>query len=282
MPAYFHLLTAIFFAISSCTTDSPHYPNNIRSTITSSNVTARTIKEIALPAGFNYAENDDTTYAHWLLDLGLKENRTVYLYNGDLKPDQNVQYGVLDIDIGKKDLVQCADAVIKLRADFLFSKHRYDGLNFTVTSGDDISFEKWLKGFRWKEQGSKLMSYKTNIATNNIQIEFDKFMELVFSYCGSYSLSKQLRQVNDINTIHPGDVFIKGGFPGHAVTVMAVAKNSGGESVFLLSQGYMPAQDIHILKNYRDPELSPWYRIKDIYPLYTPQWQFEKGSLKRW
>jgi hypothetical protein len=282
MPVYFHLLTALFFAISSCTTDTTHYPDNIQPNITSSNVTAKTIKDISLPTGFNYAENNDTIYAHWLLDLGLKENKTVYLYNGDLKPDQNVQYGVLNIDIGKKDLVQCADAVIKLRADFLFAKHRYSELNFTVTSGDSISFEKWLKGFRWKEHGSKLRSYKTNMVVSDSQKEFNKFMELVYSYCGSYSLSKELRPVSDINTIQPGDVFVKGGFPGHAITVMAVAKNSAGERIFLLSQGYMPAQDIHILKNYNNPKLSPWYSVKDIYPLYTPQWQFQTGSLKRW
>ena len=281
MPVYFHLLMVLLSAINSCTEQTQHSDDH-RPNIISAKISPKTIKEITLPKGFNYVKNGDTTYAHWLLDLKLKENKTVHLFNGDLKSDQKVQYGVLDIDIGKKDLLQCADAVIKLRADFLFTNHRYNELNFIVTSGDSISFEKWLKGYRWKEQGSKLISYKANIAANIVQQEFSKFMELVYSYCGSYSLSKQLRSVNDINSIEPGDVFVKGGFPGHAVTVMAVAKNSAGEKIFLLSQGYMPAQDIHILKNYNDPELSPWYSMEGIYPLNTPQWQFEIGSLKRW
>jgi hypothetical protein len=107
-------------------------------------------------------------------------------------------------------------------------------------------------------------------------------MDFVFSYCGSYSLSKQLKEVNDRESLQPGDVFVHGGFPGHAVTVMAVAKNEAGKIIFLLSQGYMPAQDIHILKNYTDPDLSPWYALSDVYPLNTPEWQFHKGSLKRW
>ena len=63
---------------------------------------------------------------------------------------------------------------------------------------------------------------------------------------------------------------------------MAVAKNKVGKKIFLLSQGYMPAQDIHILKNYSNPGLSPWYAVSEIFPLYTPQWQFAPGSLKRW
>ena len=107
-------------------------------------------------------------------------------------------------------------------------------------------------------------------------------MDLVFTYCGTYSLSKQLKPVNDSKSLHTGDIFVYGGFPGHAVTVMAVAKNETGKKIFLLSQGYMPAQDIHILKNYIDQSLSPWYDLSSLYPLYTPEWEFEKGSLKRW
>jgi hypothetical protein len=171
---------------------------------------------------------------------------------------------------------------MKLRADYLFEKHLFDQIKFLTTSGNEISFENWLKGMRWKEQGAKLVSYKIHKEVSEIQKEYYSFMELVFSYCGTYSLSKQLKAVTDSKSLQPGDIFVYGGFPGHAVTVMAVAKNEAGKIIFLLSQGYMPAQDIHILKNYADPALSPWYSIAAIFPLYTPQWQFESGSLRRW
>ena len=280
MPTYFHLLTAILFAISSCTeaeNDIKTKPNKEIAGIVSEN-----IRGISLPQGFNYVDDNDSVYSNWLLGLTLKKSKTVYLYNGKPKSNQDVQYAVLNIDIGKKDLIQCADAAMKLRADYLFEKHLYDQIKFLATSGDEISFESWLKGVRWKAQGTKLVSYNIFKEVSNIQQEYNLFMELVFSYCGTYSLSKQLKPINDNSSIQPGDVFVYGGFPGHAVTVMAVAKNKKDEKIFLLSQGYMPAQDIHILKNYANTELSPWYAISDIYPLYTPQWQFEKGSLKRW
>ena len=193
-----------------------------------------------------------------------------------------MQFGVLNIDIGKKDLLQCADAAMKLRADHLFEKHLFDQIKFLTTSGNDLSFESWLKGMRWKVQGAKLISFNIHKEEPNIQQEYNSFLEFAFSYCGTYSLSKQLRVVNDNKSLQPGDIFVYGGFPGHAVTVMAVAKNEAGKIIFLLSQGYMPAQDIHILKNYTDPDLSPWYDLSGLYPLYTPQWQFDKGSLKRW
>ena len=280
MPIYFQLLTALSFAVCSCTDTKNDIEPKANNKITGINT--ETIRGISLPQGFNYVDDGDSVYSNWLLDLQLKKSKTVYLYNGKLKSNQDVQYSVLNIDIGKKDLIQCADAVMKLRADYLFEKHLYDQIKFSSTSGDEISFKNWLNGVRWKEQGNKLVSYNINKEGTNIQKEFTSFMELVFSYCGTYSLSKQLKPINDSRSIQPGDVFVYGGFPGHAVTVMAVAKNEEGERIFLLSQGYMPAQDIHILKNYADPDLSPWYAISGIYPLYTPQWQFEVGSLKRW
>jgi len=279
MPIYFHLLSALLF-VSSCTDTENGIETKPTKKITGIN--AETIRGISLPQGFNYVDDNDSVYSNWLLGLTLKKSKTVYLYNGKPKSNQDVQYAVLNIDIGKKDLIQCADAAMKLRADYLFEKHLYDQIKFLATSGDEISFESWLKGVRWKAQGTKLVSYNIFKEVSNIQQEYNLFMELVFSYCGTYSLSKQLKPINDNSSIQPGDVFVYGGFPGHAVTVMAVAKNKKDEKIFLLSQGYMPAQDIHILKNYANTELSPWYAISDIYPLRTPQWQFEIGSLKRW
>ena len=280
MPAYFQLMPLFLLILNSCIDKSNLNATNLSDSI--SFVAPKTVRQISMPAGFSYTRSADTSCSNWLLDLELKDDNTVYLHDGRLKSDQTIHYRVLDIDIGKKDLVQCADAAMKLRGDFLFNMGRINDLNFIATSGDTLSFSKWLKGIRWREQGARLVRYKSNLSNNNATKEYDRFMELVFSYCGTYSLSRQLTPVHKINSIQPGDVFIQGGFPGHALTVMAVAENRAGEKIFLLSQGYMPAQDIHILKNFQDRELSPWYSSKSIFPLYTPQWQFESGSLKRW
>lgn len=82
-------------------------------------------------------------------------------------------------------------------------------------------------------------------------------------------------------TVAIGDVFIRGGSPGHAVIVLDMAENKAtGERVFLLAQGYMPAQDIHILKNPSAPNLSPWYSTRFGTTLQTPEWEFKAGELK--
>ena len=79
-----------------------------------------------------------------------------------------------------------------------------------------------------------------------------------------------------------GDVFIQGGFPGHAVMVVDMAVNGRtGEKLFLLIQSYMPAQEIHVLKNPSDSADGPWYELDFGETLRTPEWTFSKDDLKR-
>ena len=54
-----------------------------------------------------------------------------------------------------------------------------------------------------------------------------------------------------------------------------------GDKAFLLGQGYMPAQQFHILKNPAD-ENAPWYYVSKIsYPFETAGVTFKKGTLMR-
>ena len=61
-----------------------------------------------------------------------------------------------------------------------------------------------------------------------------------------------------------------------------VENKSTGEKRFLLLQSYMPAQEIHVLKNPAAGDGSPWYTAAIAWPLATPEWSFPEGSLKRW
>ena len=91
------------------------------------------------------------------------------------------------------------------------------------------------------------------------------------------SLSRELLPVKDTRNITPGNVFIRGGAPGHAVTVVYVAQNAAGQRIFLLAQSYMPAQDIHVLKN--PAAASPWYAAGFTGKMVTPEWVFDAGEL---
>jgi hypothetical protein len=59
-----------------------------------------------------------------------------------------------------------------------------------------------------------------------------------------------------------GDVFLKGEDPGHCVIVLDIVEHEETkEKLFMVAQSYMPAQDIHILKNPKNEKNSPWYSI---------------------
>lgn len=238
---------------------------------------------IAPPAGYEREYCSSGSFAAYFRKLPLlPEGSKVLLYNGKEKRNQAAAFAVIDMEIGKSDLQQCADAVIRLRAEYLWSQKRYGEIKFNFTSGFQADYKKWAEGNRIKVSGNKVTWYAAG-STDYSYKTFRNYLNLVFTYAGTASLSKELISVPYTSLIS-GDVFIKGGFPGHAVIVVDVAVNSKtGEKVFLLAQSYMPAQQIHILMNPDNRHLSPWYKVStsDEGKLATPEWIFDEMDLKR-
>lgn len=240
------------------------------------------VNRIRPPDGYKRAKSAPDTFEDWLRNLPLKKGSPpVYLYNGRKKSNQSAHFAVVDIDVGAKNLQQCADAVIRLRAEYLYSVGGHEKIHFNFTSGDKADFTEWTEGYRPVVNGNRVTWVKSGVEEHSYE-NFKKYLERVFIYAGSYSLSRELQGIQDVNEMKIGDVFIQGGFPGHAVIVVDMAVNEGtGKKLFLLAQSYMPAQDIHILKNPTNSRLSPWYELDFGEALNTPEWTFGESDLKR-
>ncbi len=246
------------------------------------NVEGTTVAErFNVPEGFIRTLIDSTSFSMYLRSLQLKPHGAqVLFYNGQTKRNNQVYDAVVDLPIGKRDLHQCADAVMRLRADYLFKKKAYDSIHFSFTNGFKADYTNWRKGKRIIVNGNQV-SWKQQSQPSDSDKTFWKYLEMVFSYAGTASLSKELKPVT-AEEMRIGDVFIKGGFPGHAVIVVDMALHkTTNEKIFLLAQSYMPAQEIQILKNPNNLELSPWYSNKIGSELRTPEWTFKKTDLKR-
>jgi hypothetical protein len=217
------------------------------------------IGDIPLPNGFKRIQSPTGSFTEWLRNINLKKDKTVFKYDGTPKFNQSAQFAVLDISVGKQDLQQCADAVMRLRAEYLYYKKDFPQINFTDNNGRSYSYQPPYTRDR-----------------------FDKYLLQVFGMCGSASLCKQLTRHIEMKNIEAGDVLIRGGFPGHAVIIMDVAANETGKKIYLVAQSYMPAQDIHVLVNPADKSLSPWYEVNDDTLIQTPEYTFSKHELKRW
>lgn len=238
-------------------------------------------KRFLPPKGYKRPTASTSSYTSFLRNIELKPHgSTVHLYNG-IEKHNKVADAVLRFDVGKYDLQQCADAVMRIRAEYLFSQKRYRDIHFKFTNGFQAEYLRWQQGERIVVSGNTCQWVKKAKVDTSYDA-FRNYLEKVYAYAGSLSLSKELLAVKNLKSIEAGDVFIKGGTPGHAVTVMDVAMNAKGEKIFLLSQSYMPAQDIHILKNFNDLSISPWYRVSDIEStLETPEYTFEPQDLMR-
>ncbi|MEW5962343.1 MAG: DUF4846 domain-containing protein [Pseudomonadota bacterium] len=217
---------------------------------------------IAPPVGFVRVPAAPGSWAEWLRALPMKpDGAPVLLYTGARKWRQDVHAAVIDIDTGNRDLQQCADAIMRLRAEWLYAAGRTSEIAFDDTDGKRLRFQ--------------------SVATKDYA-SFRKYMTRVFAYAGTYSLARELRPAEP-KDLTIGDVFIKGGFPGHAVLVADLVEHpETKERRFLLLQSYMPAQEVHVLKSPAAADGSPWYPAAFAWPLVTPEWTFPAGSLKRW
>lgn len=234
------------------------------------------------PPGYMRIAAPPGSFAAWLRHLPLKPAGTkVRLHDGRLKGNQSVHAAVVDLDIGRRDLQQCADAVMRLRAEYLYSKRRYRAIAFNFTSGDRAAFTRWAGGWRprivgrmvrWVQRGDRGTAYAN----------FRAYLTSVFTYAGSYSLSRELKRVRNPAGIRIGDAFVQGGFPGHAVVVVDMAvERATGRKAFLLAQSFMPAQNLHVLKNPARSDGGAWYALPSGGALRTPEWTFELGHLRR-
>jgi hypothetical protein len=222
------------------------------------------------PSGYRQQMIAPGSFAEWLQKLPLKPPGTpTRTYNGDIARTDIETAAVVDISVGKQDLQQCADVVMRLRGEYLYQAKRYQEISFNFVSGFRCDYIHYANGYRfvsghWILKAKKDFSYPT----------FMRYMELVFAYAGTLSLEKELHKVNVPGELKAGDVFIHGGSPGHCFIVMDVVENSQHKKQFLLAQSFMPAQNLQIL------QYAPGYfwftteKLTDIWygDLVTPQY----------
>lgn len=273
----FVLLTA--FAACAQENASPEQANPLCKNLQSAGNTIAS--RFPAPSGYARMAADSASFGYYLRHLPLKPpGSPVLLFNGVEKGNSGAHVAVVDMEIGNRDLQQCADAIMRLRAEYLFARGEYSEIHFNLTNGFRTDYTRWREGYRVKVSGNTC-AYVKSTSYSDAYAEFRKYLDFVFTYAGTLSLAKELNPI-PLAELQPGDIFIQGGSPGHAVLVADVAVNTMGEKVFLLVQSYMPAQEIHLLCNPVSESLSPWYEINPGQELLiTPEWSFDWSSLKR-
>lgn len=245
------------------------------------NRTGKTLEQrVRPPAGYRRKQAKSGSLTAFLRGYPLKKHgKPVLLYNGEEKGNQDVHVAVFKLPMEKEDLQQCADSVIRVYAEYFWNSGQRERISFRFVDGFQAEYEKWRRGYRIQtgERGSSWVSGGTADGSYG---DFKKYLRMVFAYASTLSLKEESKKIS-LSKLDVGDIFLKAGSPGHVVMVVDICEDAAGRKAFLLGQGYMPAQEFHLLKN-PAREDDPWYYADEIsYPFSTPEYDFGRGSLRR-
>lgn len=234
----------------------------------------------AAPAGYQRTKAVPGSLDEFLRNYPLKEDGSpVLLYDGTLKGNQGDHAAVFALPLENEDLQQCADSVMRIYAEYFWETKQYERIAFHFVNGFCAEYAKWREGYRIQIDGNQAVWIKEGDYDDSYEA-FCKYLRMVFSYAGTLSMDAESDAVS-LADVRTGDIFLESGSPGHVVMLVDLCENAQGKKAFLLAQGFMPAQEFHVLKNPLHEE-DPWYYEDEIdFPLLTPEYTFGEGSLRR-
>lgn len=232
-----------------------------------------------VPAGYARVEVGERSFAAWLRGLPVRiDRRAVFTYRGSRTGGDSA--GVIALDVGEKDLQQCADTLLRLHGEWLWSIGRSGEIAYHFTSGDLSRFEDWVAGRRWKIDGAKVVQVEVSPVARD-RAALRAWFEQLFMYAGTRSLVLDTDAVALDQPITAGDMLLRPGSPGHVVMVLDVAEGRDGERIAVIGQGSMPAQEFHVIPG---PIAGAWFRFpagEDV-DVDVPGWgALSRSSLRR-
>ncbi|MCT8340745.1 DUF4846 domain-containing protein [Flavobacteriaceae bacterium TK19130] len=242
----------------------------------------RTVRSrVTLPEGWTRFQFEEGSFQAYLQKFPLKEfDSKIINYDGRVYPYQKGHVGVLEVSVPDNGLQQCADALIRLRAEYLWERGRQHEIAFNFTSGHRCSWKAYAKGFRPKVKGNSVSFHKT-AAPDASKENFYRYLNLVYTYAGTQSLYDELKKVKNVSDLTVGDMLVYPGFPGHIIMIVDMAYSATGKKMVIFAQGNTPAQSVHILRNMNDSDSSPWYEAQVQGALRTPAYLFEETTAIR-
>ena len=238
------------------------------------------------PRGFVRPDLPVKSFGTWLRGLPLKPAGTpVYLWNGAKKHTQSRHAAVVDLDFIGKNLQQCVDVIIRLRAEYLWSTGRRKQIAFSYECCEEkIPWSKWREGWRTevkKENGRYGFEWQRSAEPDDSRDNFRAYLFNIMMYAGTHALARDMKPT-DTSELKAGDAFVQGARAGygHGVIVIDEAVSPDGRKVILLAQSYNPAENLNILKS-GISGLSPWFPTDFKGSLTTPEWTFKKRHARK-
>ncbi len=230
------------------------------------------------PAGYRRVAVPPGSFADWLRHLPLRAPGTPVRDYAGTKLDRStaVAAAVIDLDVGRRDLQQCMDTVMRLRGEYHWWRKRAYRTRFRYGGGRYFGWSQWARGIRPKRRGRRIV-YEKRAGVAMGRRSFRRYLTFMFAMTGTAHNTAEPRV--PFAKLAAGNFFVQPppmpGFLGHAVVILDVARDSRGRVRALIGEGYTPAQDLHVLKA---PGGGAWYRLDPRHPVQTPLW----GTAFQW
>lgn len=218
---------------------------------------------------------DSSSWAYFLQHLPQRD-APILDYRGRPVGDQEKHFAVISYDVGTRDLQQCADALMRLRAEYLFAQKRLNEISFHFVSGEAFGFAAYCDGKTPVPKGNGVVFVSSSPKAKD-HASLRSYLDIVYTYASTISLADELE---DTDALAIGTVVIKAGSPGHCFIIADEATTPAGEKVFKLVEGYTPAQTIYVLRNAEEPSLGCWHKLKKG-PITTASYAFTHYKLKK-
>lgn len=234
----------------------------------------------ATPSGATRVPVEAGSFGEWLRNLPLAAPGTPSKnFKGDVVYPGDDQYlgAVIAIDVGKIDLQQSPDVLIRLHAEWLFSQGNKD-ITYRGATGLDMPLAKWARGERMDSQGASVFWVMKSKPSEIDHAEFRRYLTAVFTWANSTSLAQQAEAI-PADDLRPGDFFVHLGSPGHALIVLDVARKPKGPPLALLGQALNPSENPFVLQL---GKATAWFSLRSPDPIITPHTkEFTWDGLRR-
>lgn len=221
------------------------------------------------PPGYKRVKVEPGSFAEWLRGLPMApEGTPAKSYDGKetLAADDDYLAGVVAIDTGNPDLQQSSDVIIRLHAEYLWSRGEKDKISYLSATKLSMPLSRWEKGQRLIPNGPNVFWVVKGKPSEVDHPEFRKYLDAVFNWANSTSLAPRSTPVPDPKELVAGDFFLQTSEPNHVAVILDVAEKPSGERVALLGQARNPAESIHVM---RPGKATPWFSVRPPVPVMT-------------
>ena len=237
------------------------------------------------PAGYERVQTENGSFAEYLQNFTLRDytvkplvfdTETKTLVNDENAPAVSVL--AMDL-INKGNLQQSSDSMVRLYAEYLYSKGRYTDITFNLLTTPIFKchFDTWSKGGRLDlskiNEGNQIswcLDHNENCGHKDVELgtsagTFRYYLQNVMTYSDTASLITDMNQLSASQDAAIGDIIVYADRQAAPAIIVDLAVNpSDGSKVYVMARGSSPACEIYIVRNENNAEINPWQKLSEL------------------